>query len=127
MTLQQACQARYPEFEQGLSHALTVLTVWDKPLDVNREVASASSRDSAYSIAPEDRESWERWAEARLKEVERYIDLADEAHASGIKSDLSSMATEFVTFHGHARMGKLDRMIATLRRIDDNAHRVCTP
>jgi hypothetical protein len=127
-TLDQACQSQYPKFEESLSDALTVLVAWNQPLQApDRELASLDTEDKSEprpAIAIQDRSSWEDWAESHLKEVEHYIDLAQDVHADSVKSELSKMATEFVIFHGHAQKGNLSRMIDGLKRIDEHSAQV---
>jgi len=80
----------------------------------NREPASEGTEDL-----------WSGWAEARLKEAQRHIDIAGHStKIRAVRGELSEIANAWVEFHGFAQLGQSDRMLITLDKIRSHQEKV---
>jgi hypothetical protein len=62
--------------------------------------------------------AWSSWAEDRLKESQRFIDITGRSNqVKAIRAELSELATEWVRFLGYAQLEQRERMVVSLERI----------
>lgn len=114
MSSAEICTKRFPEFEQKLSAAHENLAPWNVS---GRRLASAH-----HTIEKSEREGWLRWALERLVEAQHYMDALDGMPDQiQVRSELSEIATDIVSFHGYARQGKGEHMVRTLERIQERS------
>lgn len=77
----------------------------------------------AKALPAESREVWLVWAEKELKKAQTALDWVS-IHRGEIpkerqvRADLSEAANQFVSFHGYCQQGRVDRMIASLEKLD---------
>jgi hypothetical protein len=69
--------------------------------------------------------SWQAWAEKRLVEAQRFMDVSE--HDSSLRPasrELSRVATQIVEFHGYAQQGRAQKMEAALKDIRERSLKV---
>lgn len=106
-------------------------------IDYQRLPASSESGEESKSrvvpmehkfrLPKKEREKWQAWSEVELKKVQTYIDeVRGHAHESEklekISEHLKTAANQLVAFHGYCQQSRVDRMIASLKEVEQ--HRV---
>lgn len=131
-SIHEICSSRLPQFEVQLGAAVASLQPWTGL--PNRELASEMPPEivSTNTMAQQDRDDWQRWAEKQLIESQRYIDSAMRELGDGpIRQILSDIANDLVAFHGYSGQGRADKMKTTLERIRERSEQArglaCAP
>lgn len=92
------CESLLPQYKRAVTSAREAL----------------EQRNSGRTLASQG-DSLESWAKDRLTETQRYMDHSDR-HS---RDELVAIANEWVTFYGLAKDHKKERMIASLRKIEE--------
>lgn len=130
ISVSDVCEERIPELDRKLDDALASLAPWtpEYPERV-RALASVDRGDGSdgteagigagpAELSSEDRASWEKWAEGHLFQTQRYYDVVQgEGDGKALRQDLTEISNLLVTFHGYTHAGRVDRMVATLRKM----------
>jgi hypothetical protein len=108
------CQERLPQIERSIEDALAGIEPWTLT-DPSRVPASESP---VALIASRDRESWEIWAEDRLREAQADLDrMSIDPSLREVREQVSRLANQLVIFHGYASRGRVMEMARTLESI----------
>lgn len=129
-----------PNVEKEADGAILALGPWRTPEGVpvapalaGRALASMDSGAGRYildvpAVPSRDREAWAKWAERNLKATQSYIDLImrspERPEQKQIVGDLHEMANEFVSLHGYALRGEVEKMVVSLKKIRGSNERV---
>jgi hypothetical protein len=132
--IEEACQRQIPEFTKKLETARAeIKTDYTRP--DGRALASTNDR-SLKEITPEQIKDWQYWAEDRLKEVQKYMDVVKGEAKVGkvnrsIQAELAHTANDLVTFDGFAEKKKTKLMVQVLesaqKHADIAARLACSP
>lgn len=119
--------------DEYTEHFLREVSQAQATLGEGRALASASRPDQARpdqawpdQAWPDQawKDEWTRWAEARVKQVERYIDVtADEPRLHRTTQYFTETANELVVLQGFAAQGSRASMQRVLRRIESSAQK----
>lgn len=119
--LRALCSNELPGFEKEFGDAMASL---DSSITGAPERRIASESKGAANLAGPARETWQRWAESRLKATQDFIDRTyGDPEFAIIRKELGEVANGLVSFHGYAELGKADRMSRSLATVREHAWR----
>jgi hypothetical protein len=137
LTFSSGCNSEFQDictgkYDHQVTDAIAQLESFHRSLGPQaKSRALASLSLESVSLDQGDRDHWKSWAETELKRIEAYIDWAnlhreESPEGERTRRRLNETANHLVAFHGYCQQGRVDRMLDTLKTLEDERKEIQT-
>jgi len=128
----EACQTQIPTFQKQLDQASSRLFDQVKPTQRSGRSLASSELPLRTRFSIQQKKDWQDWAENRLKEVQKYMDVVQgEAKINAVhdtvREELSAVAKDLVSVDGFAEVNQarfMEQALEHAKQHADNAARL---